>query len=403
MIDLGLPCNHIFGVPETMVDVTSSAKRKKTTSRPPRRNVWNSVLTASLTLAALTAFHHLAREMAFEGKTERHLMKNGKFDGFRFNYDTPGNPFFRPQLAEKLHFCPSTRVNGKNSSSSSGFNIPFQCGGDVYDDFCKRLDHFASNTRQHGTTWGRRPNPLPSGTTVLVFGNSHTRQVAHEWFCQYQQSIDSVEQYTPEVAVVRFDNDSTLISVTNSPVVYSRMWPSLLETALGRTFQSLDAIVLGKFNDFEDSVNTKFMETMMNLSSGVEGADFKNIAPPTLEDLAKVYSGPIVCVGMFATFPSAKRALEEFYMTKTKLETSGDRTNVRIIDGRKYIPILGECGNDIRGDVPGEVGTCNEGEVPGMRHATLMHRCVGPCGGHPSLMAWDVIEVLRQLIVSSTS
>lgn len=63
------------------------------------------------------------------------------------------------------------------------------------------------------------------------------------------------------------------------------------------------------------------------------------------------------------------------------------RDNVRLINGRQYIGVLGECSSD---KWQGGAGTCE--------NDPNAHRCVGARGGHPDLVAWDVVENLHDLL-----
>ena len=98
-------------------------------------------------------------------------------------------------------------------------------------------------------------------------------------------------------------------------------------------------------------------------------------------DVAKVYRGPIVSVSMFA-FHGRKQERTDRFTQQVLLKKN--RTNVHVISGRKYIDEIGlECGTDAYN------GDCDE---------LAGHRCMGTLGGHPDLIAWEVVESIRQLV-----
>lgn len=101
----------------------------------------------------------------------------------------------------------------------------------------------------------------------LITGNSHTRQMSETLLCQYSASVDSfvtqsVGTGKSDYFDAHFHNGATLISLTNNPVVYSKYWERLVEGMIGRPLSSLDAIVLGKFNNHEESIGTSFLKTV---------------------------------------------------------------------------------------------------------------------------------------------
>lgn len=116
-------------------------------------------------------------------------------------------------------------------------------------------------------------------------------------------------------------------------------------------------------------------------------------------DVAKVFDGPIVGVSMFGVQGIGQAKTDD----KTKKSFSKNhRTNVDVIRGRKYIDEIGlECGTDQF--LPNEDGgsDCKEmskkkNKNDNTRPANEMHRCVGSLGGHPDLIAWEVVEFLSR-------
>ena len=272
---------------------------------------------------------------------------------------------------------------------------------------------------------GRRPSPLPNDTNLLIVGNSHTRQVLKELLCQYGEEVVEYCEgprfrcqhpglphtslsppskgwgYTFSVA---FRNNATLTGTTNSLYVYSDQWALYIEAILGHRLDWYDAILVGKFNGVSDSRGTNFFDTAREFgkeigdidflredAKEISTVDFEHVSPPTLADFAAVYKGPLVYMGMFAKYSS--RVTDRSTMTMEKEWRENKRGNIQVIDGRKYVNAIGECGSDARVTE----GPCFQfgDDTHGQRSAENMHRCVGKLGGHPTLMVWEVIESLH--------
>ena len=77
-----------------------------------------------------------------------------------------------------------------------------------------------------------------------------------------------------------------MYSVLNSYHVCSPRWEKLAEASLNRTLDSIDAIVSGKFNSYNDSKDTSIMNLMSILTVGTD-ADFERARPPNVEDVPK--------------------------------------------------------------------------------------------------------------------
>ena len=122
-------------------------------------------------------------------------------------------------------------------------------------------------------------------------------------------------------------------------------------------------------------------------------------------DVAKVYRGPIVSVSMFAFHGRIQERTDRFTQ---QVLLKKNRTNVHVVSGRKYIDEIGlECGtDDVWINENGE-SDCNEmsknNNNNNEREANNMHRCMGTLGGHPDLIAWEVVESIRQLVSISGS
>ena len=316
------------------------------------------------------------------------------------------------------HFCTKPQIRHNNVTAK----LLYQCSGTSYDQFATKLYELVGKTSSRNdskfTLWGRREYPLPNNTSILVLGNSHLRQVSKTLVCQYANQIQDFSQTSAEMFTIRFQNNSTWISITNTVLVYSQEWNSLVETFFLRhknlTFRSMDALIFGKFTLYQEALHTNYEYTMQeeqhNYEQGI-GEDyttsndnttnatftdisFSTISPPQLVDAARVFANPIVAISMFATtdIPRAQAAQKAYH------QAFPNRTNVKFVNSRKYIEQLGlECGSDDKQTM----GTCHEpGDIilNSNRSPADMHRCAGSHGGHADLIAWDLIEKLHNAI-----
>jgi hypothetical protein len=305
----------------------------------------------------------------------------------------------------------------------------YVCKGPAYDDFADKLEALLLNqehTRRHNNIashsisfsllerkpplWGKRQqSPFPANTTILALGNSHTRQVLQALPCQYPtlQFIDMESPKSDNVMrrgsyyFVEFANHAKLHLVTNNAMFYSKQWPRYLKELVMQDEQHdnaddndssssledyFDALIVGKMNDFADAYNTSFMEVMMEKTAKLEDADFSTNPPPTLLHFVEEFpSLPIVAHSMFCDW-GGEHLYWDMYDKVQEVNTRDNNNNVRLVNGRQYAPLLGECGSNQWQSV----GVCED-------DATA-HRCIGERGGHPDLVAWDVIEAMHDLL-----
>ena len=348
-----------------------------------------------------------------------------------------------------LQFCHQPSIEHNNVT----LNLLYQCEGQEYLDFGKKLAQFANQKSSllqnysSSSQWGRQYFPIPANRTVLVLGNSHLRQISKTVVCQFSNVIQSI-QILPsldpsdgkqEIFGVEFLNGSRWISITNTVLAYSKQWHHLilydgLRTLLGAkgenddddTLASLiDTVIFGKFTRYFEAIGSSYMDTMAKAESafyerhpteaGLTGAvvDFFNIAPPTLLEAAIAFKlvGGIISVPMFSTSDQGRAHLEwnEYQQALTNA-SAADSTNdtvttfinkhVTLLNTREFIDELGlECGSDDRKTI----GTCHESEVWNSSHtpetkrqASDMHRCAGAWGGHADLVAWSLVEEIYQ-------
>jgi len=286
---------------------------------------------------------------------------------------------------EELNFC---RVQQDQT-------FGYVCRGSEYEDFADKLHGLIEDDSFHQPKhWGKRSGPFPANSTLLAVGNSLTRQVFQALACQYQQSdslVSWVDQESKSENFMNrgtfykgtFKNGATLYLVTNHAMFYSPKWPEFLTNLIQvDQLESLDGLIIGHINHFMNAYNTSFMDLMMKEAKNWDGADFQAVSPPVLSDFAKHYHGPIVGVSMMADWSS----YDQDYFDMLAQHAIIDRSNVRIVHGRKYISHVGECASNNWKDV----GTCEE--------RPDSHRCIGSRGGHPDLIAWDTLETVSDLL-----
>ena len=305
---------------------------------------------------------------------------------------SPKNHTVNKEAKKPLRFCTEKVIYFDKLQQ---LPMHYQCMGAHYDEFTQAM-HLLANTLPE--PMGRRDFPVASNRNVLVMGNSHTRQMINALVCQYKNEVVHYEDVvgstsTGESWMVRFTNNSTILSLTNNAIPYSPKWPELIKTILGRPVRFFDGIVLGKFNSYEESLGTNFLATMTEALKNVPGnVDFSNTTPPTLRDVANVYQGPVVYVSMFARYGISALTQNREFINTVNNDT---RHHLSTIDGRKYIDKLKmECGANRLNST----GLCYEDSDKNVSpKANGMHRCTGSKGGHPDLIAWEVAEKLNAL------
>jgi hypothetical protein len=271
--------------------------------------------------------------------------------------------------------------------------------------------------------------------------------------CQYSSVIASRRPFlsdslTASTSRIEFDNGASLVLSTNSPLVYTKKWKELLVRydPDHRPFLEYDAYILGKFNTIGGSVNTSFHKMMLEAERAHPGqVQYSKVSPPTLVQFARTVTvapnrrkKPIIVVSMFAAYGKGwekscrsmlaklreqqqqqqqQRARAQQRQSAVQSATnasdnpwSGNSTYddveeevllpIRVLSGRAHIEALGtECGTD----GSNIVSECwNAGDTtPFGRKPQDMHRCTGPGGGHPDLLAWDVVEALHELLADA--
>jgi len=86
---------------------------------------------------------------------------------------------------DTLHFC---RLPKLNLPEGGGLPTACQCQGFACKNFTDRMMQHVQNASS--PTWGRQHFPVPKGKSILVIGNSHTRQTLRALLCQHQKEIE---------------------------------------------------------------------------------------------------------------------------------------------------------------------------------------------------------------------
>jgi hypothetical protein len=293
-----------------------------------------------------------------------------------------------------FRFCSKTSfpVPRKGTKATSDFKLEYVCNGTEYDEFASVFQNFVRNSSQHHpSTWGRRPHPLPAHKAVVFMGNSHTRQTFTSLICMYaEQIVHGPARPLDRVTSYQFENNSTLYLVFNSPAEASKNWTNRLESLTRRSLQSFDAFVLGQFNKASKLIeNTSFYKEMMNQSLYDPDMAFGKVEPPDIIRVAEAFSNPIVFASNFDI--GREEMAQSIVRSIDVIQNQTGRTNIQGILSRTYIPDLNgtECGTNDHF----QVGKCEQRKTA--------HRCAGPKGGHPSLIAWDIQEALFSMLEGS--
>ena len=300
------------------------------------------------------------------------------------------------QKKEQLPGLPPLRVCRTDAVPLPGakkpLHVKYQCDDQLYKNFTKQLlIPYIENITLHGTDWGRRPTALPRNKSILIMGNSHTRQTLLELICQYSDSIQKFESPNERLLNIRFQNDATLLLLYNHPVEAAINFTESFQEATGRHIESFDAFVIGTFNQAIKKIeNTNFYKEMMNWTKAdPTKLAFGKVEPPNAISASRFYSGPIVQTSSYdinrdSDFQALVEAMDEVILQDNQRRSS---ENFRAISSRRHIPALDghECGTE------GNTRKC-------VRQWAASHRCVGAEGGHPTLIAHDIQEALFSMV-----
>eukprot|EP00977_Amphora_coffeiformis_P028875 scaffold37622_cov199-Amphora_coffeaeformis.AAC.2 len=184
-------------------------------------------------------------------------------------------------------------------------------------------------------------------------------------------------------------NNSTLSIVINAPIPYSKRWKERLQEETQNSLDSYDAVVLGLMN--ECGLENAFATEMKALSEQLPDVDCLHIPPPTLTKWTQVYHGPIIFLPMMS--PKDELVKPILKDMENILEKQTQFQHLSYLPARQHIEAMGiECASNSR------TGTSDCTNDMGPITGPNRHRCEGASGGHPNLVAWDLIERLYEIM-----
>ena len=126
----------------------------------------------------------------------------------------------------------------------------------------------------------------------------------------------------------------------------------------------------------------------------LQSINFEHTEPPELKELHG-HPGLVVGLSMFAKYDEWRwlDRVSEY----GRLRTMGKGQNMRLIDARKYVPWVGECG----ARTENAHSSCAEPADTDGDSVEDMHRCAGP--GHPDAVVWELLTVINEWADRSAS
>jgi hypothetical protein len=366
----------------------------------PRKQLFHIAL---LVLSCLLFFNNASLRFLGQPATTDKVLSNhrativedGESGGLRF--------CGRRDLTFRSEAILSQVKSPSSNKSTTIIPVDYQCTGDAYENYTshylKPYARSAAGGVGYPLTWGRRSFPLPSQVSVLVLGNSHTRQIVFALLCQYADVVHSVTPLgplhinPPNISFffeVQFLNKASMVFLGNHPLVYSRTWSDNIRRfdRQHRALQDYDVVVLGQFNVYDPKYRNSLLFSMIRSFQ----RQFPNLTDvehdpcPSLVDLAPEYNKPIVVMPNFAGF--AQTWTTNILKDVEWFRSNQNRSNIAVIHTRRHIRAIGtECGSNAQ---RASIGACiaNSGA----------HRCTGRHGGDADLMAWDLVESLYSSI-----
>ena len=313
-------------------------------------------------------------------------------------------------LREDFLYCNDPYI-GETFNDNARLDVWYQCEGPVYNEFAYDLMKYVyGKAHERLPSWGHRPTALPPKSKVLMFGNSHTRQIGQSFACQYADQVVKVQHLDarygnpdPNMAVVvHFENGAQSYLVANSYVAHSPHWQRLLEAQIGLSLNKLDAIVLGLFNPGSKHWETDFVNTMLQMEASLPASDQVSVQDnygPGVADLAAVYEGPIMFVTLFGTQEPARTRWARNQVED--LARDKGRRNVFFQSSRTYIDDMRQ--RQQQPQQPCEGASTSRLDIQDANNTNAQaHRCTGIHGGHADLVSWDVSEFFFAQIGQTT-
>ena len=302
----------------------------------------------------------------------------------------PNNPPTRSRLV-------ADRVDNDDDDDVAdellALNIQYQCQGPRYLGFGERLKSYIT----HNMTFSSPATLLPPRRRLLIWGNSHTRQVGRSLVCQYADQLTSVNLWPTELARVRetvtgaevyeFSNGAMATIVSNSYTPYSAQWAPLLEHELqGQSLHDFDAIVVGLFNKCGD--NHTFSTDLEQLSAIMPEVDCIHNPPPSIQEIVQEAAGrPVIFVSMFDT----TRQGEGLAVIRHVQELADEGQPAYSVDTRSIVESISFplCLSSKRFSVTG----CRR-EADPLGEGVILHACTGRHGGYADVVGWQILERL---------
>ena len=157
---------------------------------------------------------------------------------------------------------------------------------------------------------------------------------------------------------------------------------------------------MGTFNGMSNAMNTSFMKTMKDQvqqarekkgDALLQSIDFEHNEPPELKEL-EGHPGLVVGLSMFAKYDEWRWRQRVSDYSRMRMQGKGQ--NMRLVDARRYIPWVGECGARTANTSLASLSVCAEPTDPDGDKAAEMHRCAGP--GHPDAVVWELLTVINE-------
>jgi len=338
------------------------------------------------------------------------------------------NSLLLPPVRE-LHICRQPLIYLTNSTlqkpSYDTINTTFKCQGDAYKLLGEQIMNFHDNTTHNmpsslqnnssssltmesiSESWGYHDTMLPGrNKSILLIGNSHTRQQLEALLCQYSDSIIDGRLYDKKSERTRADSGWVLLKnqhrifwLFNKHIFYDTLkWKSNIEEYFNEKeergedtfflFDDLTVIIVGTFNlvnhqtlgtSFYDEMIRQFELHNMTNSTAKEGR-----LPPSISMIAKEYNGTIIKATGF-DFIQERKGDNEAQLQEMK---EFKNRNFYYLDGRKYIKLLqNEGASD--GSKFGVGSNCPEGSC------NNNHRCSGEYGGIADIVVWYLVDLFH--------
>lgn len=284
---------------------------------------------------------------------------------------------------------------------------------------------------------------IQDNTTLLTYTYSMSAAATAQPQPQLQSQSQHPSSNQGSIVRVQLSNAITIFIATNCPVLYSSQWAERLERILGQSLNSLDGIVMSQYFDNEDGKSTQLQQqpsTTGTTNKAMFNIDFDSVraSPIRLSDLVQVYAGRIIAVSSLVANKGdagmrydCKENEEYQQICDTVNEKHQARDHCVALDGQRYIDSLKRyqqqqqqpifTSNDATGINPfnttwqvhecatttgtqNEVSTCSNLDYLNTANNYYRfengdgHRCTGARGGHVDLIAWDLVEILAEML-----